>query len=158
MSELRTNRIVPRDGLPSGSYGGIIQVKYANYSASSQTISTTTYTDITGVSVTITPTRADSAILIMLTFNGNNNSNGRLRYQIVRTVGGSDTTLFMVQEALVDYGGSNIHVQGLGNNFVDTPSTTSAVTYKLQVSSHNGGAVAVNNNGRTDLIVMEIAS
>ena len=68
MSELRTNRIVPRDGLTSGAYGGIIQVKYANYSASSQTISTTTYTDITGVSVTITPTRADSAILIILTF------------------------------------------------------------------------------------------
>ena len=158
MSELRTNRIVPRDGLPSGSYGGIIQVKYANYTASSQNFETTTYTDVTGVSVTITPTRADNAILIMLTFNGNNNSNGRLRYQIVRTVGGSDTTLFTVLEALVDYGESNIHVQGLGNNFVDTPSTTSAVTYKLQVASHNGGAVAVNNNGRTDLIVMEIAS
>ena len=27
MSELRTNRIVPRDGLPSGSSGGIIQIK-----------------------------------------------------------------------------------------------------------------------------------
>ena len=27
MSELRTNRIIPRDGLPSGSSGGIIQVK-----------------------------------------------------------------------------------------------------------------------------------
>ena len=27
MSELRTNRIVPRDGLPAGSAGGIIQVK-----------------------------------------------------------------------------------------------------------------------------------
>ena len=27
MSELRTNRIVPRDGLPSGSSGGIIQVR-----------------------------------------------------------------------------------------------------------------------------------
>ena len=158
MSELRTNRIVPRDGLPSGSYGGIIQVKYANYSSSSQNFETTTYTDVTGVSVTITPTRADSAILIMLSFNGNNGSSGRLRYQIVRTVGGSDTTLFMVQEALVDYGGSSIHVQGLGNNFVDTPSTTSAVTYKLQVSSHNGNSVNVNNNGRTDLIVMEIAS
>ena len=26
MSELRTNRIVPRDGLPSGTFGGIIQV------------------------------------------------------------------------------------------------------------------------------------
>ena len=29
MSELRTTRIVPRDGLPSGSSGGIIQVKSA---------------------------------------------------------------------------------------------------------------------------------
>ena len=157
MSELRTNRIVPRDGLPSGSYGGIIQVKYANYTASSQNFETTTYTDVTGVSVTITPTRADNAILIMLTFNGNNNSNGRLRYQIVRTVGGSDTTLFTVAEALVDYGGSNIHVQGIGNNFIDTPSTTSAVTYKLQFATHNGSQVQINNNGRTDLIVMEIA-
>ena len=26
MSELRTNRIVPRDGLPSGTFGGIVQV------------------------------------------------------------------------------------------------------------------------------------
>ena len=158
MSELRTNRIVPRAGLTSGAYGGIIKVKYANYSASSQNFETTTYTDVTGVSVTITPTRADNAILIMLTFNGNNGSNVRLRYQIVRTVGGSDTTIFTVAEALVDSGGSSIHVQGLGNNFVDTPSTTSAVTYKLQVSSHNGNSVNVNNNGRTDLIVMEIAS
>ena len=161
MSELRTNRIVPRDGLPSGSYGGIIQVKYANYTASSQNFETTTYTDVTGVSVTITPTRADNAILIMLTFNGNNaaSGGGRLMYQVQRDIGGGGySTIFSVGEALVDYGASNIHVQGLGNNFVDTPSTTSAVTYKLQVSSHNGNSVNVNNNGRTDLIVMEIAS
>ena len=34
MSELRTNRIVPRDGLPAGSAGGIIQIKqviHSNY-------------------------------------------------------------------------------------------------------------------------------
>ena len=29
MSELRTNRIIPRDGLASGSNGGIVQIKYA---------------------------------------------------------------------------------------------------------------------------------
>ena len=30
MSELRTNRIVPRDGVPAGSFGGgIVQVRYA---------------------------------------------------------------------------------------------------------------------------------
>jgi len=156
MSELRTNRIVPRDGLPSGSYGGIIQVKFAS-TTTTHTIETTTMTDISGASVTITPTRADSAILIMLTFNGNNNSSGRIQYRVRRSVGGSESTIFSVDESLVDYGGSSIHVQGIGNNFIDTPSTTSAVTYKLQVASHNGNSINVNNNGRTDLIVMEIA-
>ena len=28
MSELRTNKIYPRDGLPAGSSGGIIQLKF----------------------------------------------------------------------------------------------------------------------------------
>lgn len=158
MSELRTNRIIPRDGLTSGSYGGIIQVRYAS-NTDSQSSTSSTMADKSGASVTITPTRADSAILIMLTFNGNNaaSGGGRLQYQVVRTVGGSDTTIFSVGEALVDYGASNIHVQGIGNNFIDTPSTTSAVTYKLQFATHNGTQVQINNNGRTDLIVMEIA-
>ena len=39
MSELRTNRIVPRDGLPSGSAGGIIQVKQTVYTNNDVTIS-----------------------------------------------------------------------------------------------------------------------
>ena len=35
MSELRTNRIIPRDGLSAGSWcGGIIQVAYASYDGS----------------------------------------------------------------------------------------------------------------------------
>ena len=159
MSELRTNRIVPRDGLASGAYGGIIQVKYASVNGSNQSSTSSTMADVTGASVTITPTRADSAILIMLTFSGNNaaSGGGRLMYQVVRTIGGSSSTIFSVGEALVDYGASNIHVQGIGNNFIDTPSTTSAVTYKLQFATHNGTQVQVNNNGRTDLIVMEIA-
>ena len=61
MSELRTNRIIPRDGLPSGSYGGIIQVKTASaqdntlYSSSSET---------TMLTCAITPQRSDSILWI----------------------------------------------------------------------------------------------
>ena len=66
MSELRTNRIVPRDGLTSGTGigGGIIQVKSA-------TITNTfdndqeTFADVTGVTVTITPKFSTSKMLIM---------------------------------------------------------------------------------------------
>ena len=51
MSELRTNRIIPRDGLPSGSSGGIIQVVFAQTNTeASQTNAATTYTDFTGLS------------------------------------------------------------------------------------------------------------
>ena len=45
MSELRTNRIIPRDGLPSGSSGGIIQVKSVTKTDPFDTLSTS-YTDV----------------------------------------------------------------------------------------------------------------
>ena len=161
MSELRTNRIVPRDGLTSGSYGGITQVRYA----SSTTGVSTTETDFSDglvVTLTITPNRADSAILLMLTFSGNQASGGsglnRLKYTITRTVGGTESSIVTIDEALVDYGTSNIHAQGLGNNYIDTGhNTTSEITYKMKIASSGGGQVQANNNGRTDLIAMEIA-
>ena len=63
MSELRTNRIIPRDGLPSGSSGGIIQVKSTTKTDTFSVTGTTT-SDITGMSISITPTRSDSKILV----------------------------------------------------------------------------------------------
>ena len=63
-SELRVDKIVPVDGVPTGGGGGIIQVK-------STTITNTftndqeTFADITGVTVTITPKFSTSKMLIM---------------------------------------------------------------------------------------------
>ena len=160
MSELRTNRIVPRDGLTSGSgtYGGIIQVKYAS-TTTTTSYSSTDYGDVTGASVSITPTRSDSAIIFMLTSSMNQNaSNTRIRYRVMRDIGGAGySALFTISEALVNYSGDNVHVQGIGNNYIDTPSTTSAVTYKLQVASSTGNEIQINNNGRTDMILMEVS-
>ena len=54
MSQLKVNSIVPVGGLPSGSNGGIIQtvqtVKTNSFSTNSSSM-----TDITGMSVAITP-------------------------------------------------------------------------------------------------------
>ena len=60
MSELRTNRIVPRDGLPSGSSGGIIQVKNNIVTATSNNNTSSNTFWNTGLSVAIAPTRSDS--------------------------------------------------------------------------------------------------
>ena len=61
MSELRTNRIVPRDGLPAGSAGGVIQVVHQTRTTSFTTTNTA-YQDF--MSVSITPTRSDSKMLV----------------------------------------------------------------------------------------------
>ena len=153
MSELRTNRIVPRDGLPSGSAGGIIQVKQT-VKTDTFTSSSTSYTDITGLSVSITPTRADSKILVMMHVNlGHTNYvSGFLRLM-------RDSTAISVADAAGNRIVSTVamaddpvddEINCYSATFLDSPSTTSATTYKVQLtteSSGNTGEVYVNRSG-----------
>jgi len=158
MSELRTNKIYPRDGLPAGSSGGIIQLKFNSSgtgSGGSITLSSTTFVDL--VEVTITPTSVSNKVY--MTFNVNaNGADGsstldRLKMRILR----DGSSIWHVDEALVSYDNSNIHVQGLGGSYLDSPASTSSVTYKLQVASSHGNNLNVNNNGRSDFTLMEVS-
>ena len=139
MSELRTNRIVPRDGLPSGSAGGIIQIKQTikkDQFTTSQVVGSG-YTDLTGLNVTITPTRSDSKILIECSIY-NSNANAVNFFRILRG------STFIEQPSGTSSSGANWNAHGFAyfncNNWQDTtvikildsPATTSATTYKVQ--------------------------
>lgn len=146
MSELRTNRIVPRDGLPSGSAGGIIQIRQTlktdSFNTNSQNL-----VDITGMSVSITPTRSDSKILVEvhLNFSGDDNMYGQVR--LVRdpgdqTVGGSTAVSGNQRNGTFGVNTPNgangqYKMYSAGCKILDSPATTSALTYKLQVASTN---------------------
>ena len=138
MSELRTNRIVPRDGLPSGSAGGIIQVKQVikkDQFTTAQAVGSG-YTDLTGLSVDITPTRSDSKILIEAhIYNSNNNA-----VNFFRILRGST---FIEQPSGTSSGGANWNAHGFSYfdhqfqdttviKILDSPATTSSTTYKIQ--------------------------
>ena len=70
MSQLKVNSIVPAGGLPSGSNGGIIQVKSTIKTDTFSTNSTsTTFTAVTGLSVAITPSTNNNKILIIANVN-----------------------------------------------------------------------------------------
>ena len=139
MSELRTNRIVPRDGLPSGSSGGIIQVVHANTSTHTYSNSTS-YTDITGVTATITPTRSDSKILIQCTLAVSKENNHSFLGRIVRdgsVITGSGGAAESGHGNQIDGVWWNVRTQIYSPNpftvsYLDSPSSTSAVTYKAQ--------------------------
>ena len=139
MSELRTNRIVPRDGLPSGSSGGIIQVVHSNTSTHTYDTSTS-YIDITGVTATITPTRSDSKVLIQCTLAVSKEDNHTFHGRIVRNgsvITGSggvaesghgnqiDGAWWAIRNTIYS---ANAHTV----SYLDSPSSTSAVTYKAQ--------------------------
>ena len=146
MSELRTNRIVPRDGLPSGSSGGIIQIVHTNTSSHTYN-NNTTYADITGVTATITPTRSDSKILIQCSLAVSKTDNHSFLGRVVRNgsaISGSggvaesghssqeDGTWWLVR--------TTVHsAHPLMVSYLDSPSSTSAVTYKAQGKTSNSG-------------------
>ena len=155
MSELRTNRIVPRDGLPSGSSGGIIQVRSTTKTDPFDTTSTS-FTDITGLSVSITPTRADSKILVTYHTNAGMEDVGyvgALRLMRDSTpifVGDSSGSRTQASNYVKNLSGSSTDVQDYSGQHLDSPSTTSSVTYKLQGLTLDGGRQLNINKSYSD--------
>ena len=54
-SELRVDKIVPTDGVPTGGGGGIVQVKQSLYNTYSSSNTNTSMSAISGWTVVITP-------------------------------------------------------------------------------------------------------
>ena len=160
MSELRTNRIVPRDGLVSATNfgGGIIQCKMGVLTGfvEIQGDSAGGYLEISGLNVTITPTRADSKIMIdavvNVTANENNYHMGiEIRRGSTRLSGFAPTDDGLAvgsrtpsMSSFANIGNSKlIAVPVMG---FDAPATTSAVTYKIFGSIESNRYFQVNGS------------
>ena len=152
MSELRTNRIVPRDGLVSGANGGIIQVAVTQKS-DVFTWGITGDVAITGMSVSITPTRSDSKILVQVQIgaSGVYNNAYPIFWQLYKNgsqisgAKGSGTSGSTVKCA--SYTKNYVYYTGTSTSFsfLDSPSTTSATTYQLYGQRHSSSGTAYFN-------------
>lgn len=137
--------------------GTVLQV--VNFSTSTETNSTTsTYID-TAITATITPSSASNKILVLASANGlaklNQNTSGNLR--IVR--GATSVLEFGGAFGFTGSTANNV-VGGASAEFLDSPSTTSATTYKIQVKNGSSvGDIRVNwdNNSNSTITLMEIA-
>ena len=142
--------------LPAGS---VLQVVSATYST--QTSSTTdTFID-TGLSATITPTSSSSKILILISQNAlvkfGGTSDGP--YMVLRLVRDS-TQIHVFETQILFTGTTNESNAPAGHNYLDSPATTSAVTYKTQFkngNSGNGTVRAQTGGSVASITLMEIA-
>ena len=143
-SKLRVNQIEPVDGIPTGGGGGIIQIKMTQTINSGSQWSTTSgsYVDITGYNCSITPTSATSKVLVTLNpivlMNQGGGSTQRLSVKLLR-----DSTSLLDQQDFFSYqvGNGEADYSGIPGYFqyLDSPSTTSSITYKVQIKQHAGG-------------------
>ena len=153
MSTLKVNSIIPVAGVPTGGGGGIIQMKQTVKTNSFSTNSSS-MTDITGMSVAITPTSTSSKVLILVSLNYGGDSNmyaaiNLLRGSTIVTKGDED---FNNQtECTFGIGGDNSNFQykmaSASYCFLDSPATTSATTYKLQIQATGSSSQYVLING-----------
>jgi len=140
-----------------GTSGGkVLQVIQAT-AATQVNVSTTTFTD-TGLSVTITPSLATSRVMIIATHSGSGKDTGdtSATFRLLR-----DATSVGTLAAIVGTTGSSLtNISNVTISFVDTPATTSAITYKTQLNSASNTAKAFTGagSGTSTIIAMEIGA
>lgn len=162
--------VLPDANAPSGS---VLQVLQATKTDTFGTNSTS-FTDITGLSVTITPSSSSSKILVL--FNISCGIYGDIAHGYVNLVRNS-TNIFIADSAgsrtpatkVFNLASQDGAMHTHASQYLDSPATTSATVYKLQLKSSNTNQVYINRSGRdndgsgydgratSSITVMEIA-
>ena len=155
MSQLQCNSIVPVGGIPAGaSGGGIIQcVQTVLTSAFTLASAAGTFSNLTGLSVTITPRSTNSKVLIYYTVQGSSADNAGMHTKLQRggvdillgDAAGSDTRC-TTGGFFASSGSNETHTNAI--MYIDSPATTSATTYQVVISG-GGSTVYVNRSVTT---------
>jgi len=162
-SQLRVDKIVPVDGAPTGGGGGIVQMVMTSSINSGSQFSTGsgTFVDVTGYNCTITPKFSTSKILI--TSNPIiliNNASGGSQKVALKLIRGSTDIFERNDFATYQIGGggqADYLGMSLYHQYLDSPATTSAVTYKIQIRQHAGGGTTYVQ-AESSMCLMEVSA
>ena len=144
----------------------LIQSQHINVT-NNVSVSSSTFTDITGGTITITPKFASSKIFVMIDCAVYVSTSGTTyAYCGSKIIRGSSTEVSALNmtdgNGPYTYGASATGLSQFDARHhytaIDSPNTTSATTYKIQAARYATGTVTFNNGGGTsNIIAMEIA-
>jgi hypothetical protein len=164
MSTLKVDSLVEKtSGNGVHIAGHVIQVTYSVSTGQSTSVATTSNNNAdtaTGFFANITPTSADSKILVMLTSNIQHTGAagqaviwGMRRGTTPIARSGSGGAFDYIEYSNVD---NNFHTT-VNLKYVDSPASTSLLRYELYLSNYGGGSSTVRDWGTTNITLMEIA-
>jgi len=150
-----------------GAAGGKILQVVSTTKVDQFTTTSGTFTDITGLSVSVTPTSATSTILVIANLYAGVTSSTTLSFRLLR-----DSTGIAISTDATNNGTFVGNPNNALNNptsiafmTLDSPATTSATTYKIQTKTGAGtvyintfGPVGTNYGGTSSITVMEVSA
>ena len=149
-----TNRKVTASRLKTYAGGKVLQV-VSTTKTTTFTTTSSSFTDITGLTVDITPASSSNTILVISALNGSQDVAANRTYlKLVR-----DTTDIFIGDAASNRlrgsgsfssAASSIMDSGQPAVYLDSPSTTSAVTYKWQMAVPAGSGSGYLNRTEDD--------
>ena len=162
-SELRVDKIIPTDGVPTGGGGGIVQVVQNSDTTTTGVLdlgSSKNFTSIPNLNVTITPKSSSSKILLSFQAWGEGDAQDhKYQLRVQRAISGGATTniaapaagsriptLTMVAVGYHAEDNNSTPSIGAVSNYLDSPSTASAITYTVQIRCHDSGTSEWNYN------------
>ena len=138
---------LPDSAMAAGSILQVVQtVKLDTFTTTS-----TSDVDVTGLSVAITPSSSSNKILVTVSIAlGQQSAN--FTYAILKRgstqIGEADGASNRLRPTLMQYDGNEGVVRTTTFNFLDSPNTTSATTYKIAMRCATAGTSYVNRSHR----------
>ena len=145
-------------GFVSSAVGGkVLQVVTTTLTGITTSTTSTSFVDLTGMTVSITPSAASSTVLIMVCCNTGSADLYRNNIRLMR----DSTPIFIGDQMGSNQARSTWYTPmkdaqttyNAAGTFLDSPSTTSATTYKLQWACETGATMYLNrpNNAGSDI-------
>lgn len=136
--------------LASGVGGKVLQVVQA-VQTSAFSMGTSDWTDISGVTANITPSSTSSRILVSCFFGSVTAGANGIILRIVRNgtaigIGDASSNRDRVTVRGIRASDTNHTIWQPSFQYVDSPSTTSAITYKIQIKTEGNGTAWINRS------------
>jgi hypothetical protein len=152
-----TTGTLPKAQLPAGTVLQVVQAWKSDYSTISTNINVGYASYPTIFSGSITPLSASSKILIIYFISGSVDAGLHMVSTIKREISGGATSYPAIGDSASGFYQATTGTRGIGSNnfnianqsaqYLDSPSTTSSITYSIIGASEGGNTWEINTNG-----------